>query len=85
MSQPNYPMRQPRGGSVNPIEQRKQAVRRYSRNAVIFAGGSVALAVVLGLALGDATTVVLVLVVGMILALYNGWQVRRIVNHKDAQ
>lgn len=33
----------------NPIEARKQAVRTYSRNAVLWAGGGVAGGIVLGL------------------------------------
>lgn len=66
----------------NPIEQRKAAVRKYSRNG--------ALAVASGLLGGVALWVLLdpvFLVLGLIVAVVGGFvnyrRVQRIVNHRD--
>ena len=53
----------------NPIEARKQAVRTYSRNAVLWAGGGVAGGIVLGLLAGSWT----VLVLGFVVAVVGGY------------
>ncbi|MDY5786543.1 MULTISPECIES: hypothetical protein [unclassified Corynebacterium] len=67
----------------NPIEQRKQAVRRYSRNAVVWAGGGLAG----GLALAVLLNSWLFLALGLIAAVAGGWsnysKVQKIVNHRD--
>lgn len=77
---------QPRGN--NPIEMRKQAVRTYSRNAVIWAGGGLVGGVALGflLASGSAfsfTIFAVCLIVGVIGGAVNYNKVQKIVNHKD--
>lgn len=67
----------------NPIEQRKQAVRRYSRNAVVWAGGGVAG----GVALALLTQTWFFLAVGLVIAVAGGWanysRVHKIINHRD--
>ncbi|WP_342320016.1 hypothetical protein [Corynebacterium mayonis] len=67
----------------NPIEQRKQAVRRYSRNAVLWAGGGVAG----GIAMALITQSFGLLIIGFIIAVVGGFanynKVQRIINHKD--
>lgn len=67
----------------NPIEARKQAVRKYTRDAAMWAGGGVAG----GIALALLTQSWSILVIGFIIAVVGGgvnWnKVQRIVNHKD--
>ncbi|WP_018016784.1 hypothetical protein [Corynebacterium capitovis] len=67
----------------NPIEQRKQAVRKYSRNAVVWAGGGVVGGVALGLLLGSWTIVVLGFIVAVVGGLTNYNRVQKIVSHRD--
>lgn len=67
----------------NPIEQRKQAVRKYMTNAAWWAGGGVAGGVALGLLTGSWT----ILILGFVVAVAGGWvnwnNAQKIVNHKD--
>lgn len=67
----------------NPIEQRKQAVRRYSRNAVVWAGAGVTGGVALALLAHSW----FFLAVGLVVAVAGGWsnyaKVQKIVNHRD--
>ncbi|MCQ9342313.1 hypothetical protein NQ015_00085 [Corynebacterium sp. 153RC1] len=67
----------------NPIELRKQAVRKYSKRAV----GSVAVGVVGGAALAVLATSWSWLVIGLVIAVvgggYNWSKVQKIVNHRD--
>lgn len=66
----------------NPIEQRKAAVRKYSRNGVIAVAGGV---------IGGAALWVLIdpmfMVLGLIVAVVGGFvnyrRVQKIVNHRD--
>ncbi|AWB84329.1 hypothetical protein [Corynebacterium liangguodongii] len=70
----------------NPIEARKQAVRTYSRNAVMFAGGGVVGGVALGFLFGSPFSFALfalMLVIGVVGAGWNYNKVQRIVNHRD--
>ncbi|WP_040420781.1 hypothetical protein [Corynebacterium timonense] len=67
----------------NPIERRKQAVRRYSRNAAIWVGGGLAGGVLLGLLAGSW----FLLFLGLVAAVAGGWtnysKVQKVVNHRD--
>lgn len=67
----------------NPIEQRKAAVRHYSRNAALWAGGGVAGGIALGLLAGSWTIFILGLVIAVAGGAVNWNKVQRIVNHKD--
>ena len=67
----------------NPIEARKQAVRTYSRNAAIWAGGGVAGGIVLGLLAGSWTVLILGFVIAVVGGDVNWNKVQRIVNHQD--
>ena len=70
---------------VNPIQQRKDAVRKYSRNAVVSAGGGIAAGVVLGLLAGSWVVCLLCVVVGVGLGWFNWSKVQKIVNYRDPQ
>ena len=67
----------------NPIEARKAAVRQYSRNAVLWAGGGVAGGIAFGLIFSSWTFLFLGLVVAVAGGFTNWNKVQRIVNHKD--
>lgn len=67
----------------NPIEARKAAVRQYSRNAVLWAGGGVAGGIALGLLMSSWTVLIIGFVVAVAGGLTNWNKVQRIVNHKD--
>jgi len=67
----------------NPIEQRKQAVRKYTRNAAVSVGGGVVGGLALGLLFTSWTWVILGLVVAVVGGFYNWNQVQKIVNHRD--
>lgn len=72
---------QPR--SQNPIELRKQAVRRYSKRGVVGVTGGVGAGIVLGLAATSWTWVWIGLVVAVALGAYNWMKIQKIVNHRD--
>ncbi|MCP1386689.1 hypothetical protein M5J20_00540 [Corynebacterium sp. TA-R-1] len=67
----------------NPIEQRKQAMRKYMNNAAMWAGGGVAG----GIALALLTQSWTLLIIGFVIAVAGGWtnwnKAQQIVNHKD--
>ncbi|WP_394281021.1 hypothetical protein [Corynebacterium sp.] len=67
----------------NPIQARKDAVRKYSRNAVAFAGGGIVGGVALGFIFSSWTLLVLGLVVAVVGGVVNYNKVQKIVNHKD--
>lgn len=67
----------------DPIAQRKAAVRQYSRNAVLWAGGGVAGGIAFGLIFSSWTFLFLGLVVAVAGGFTNCNKVQRIVNHKD--
>lgn len=69
----------------NPIEQRKQAVRKYTRNAALSVGGGVVGGLALGLLFTSWTWVVLGLIVAVVGGFYNWNKVQKIVNHRDNQ
>lgn len=67
----------------NPIDQRKAAVRQYSRNAALWAGGGVAGGIAFGLLFGSWTVFFIGLVVAVAGGFANWNKVQKIVNHKD--
>ena len=69
----------------NPIELRKNAVRQYSRNAVVWAGSGVVGGAVLGLLAGSMSLFLILAVVGLVGGFLNWQKVQRIVNYKDPQ
>lgn len=70
---------------VNPIQQRKDAVRRYSRNAVVWTGGGVVAGVAIGLLAGSWALFVVLAVIGVVGGFINWRKVQRIINHRDVQ
>ena len=69
----------------NPIELRKNAVRKYSRNAVVWAGSGVVGGAVLGLLAGSMSLFLILAGVGLVGGFLNWQKVQRIVNYKDPQ
>lgn len=69
----------------NPIELRKQAVRKHTRNAALSVGGGVVGGLALGLLFTSWSWVVLGLIVAVVGGFYNWNKVQKIVNHKDNQ
>lgn len=67
----------------NPIDQRKAAVRQYSRNAALWAGGGVAGGIAFGLLFSSWTVFFIGLVVAVAGGFANWNKVQKIVNHKD--
>ena len=68
----------------NPIELKKQQVRKYSRNAVVSVAGGVAGGVLLGWALtGFWTWMTLGLIVAVVGGVYNWTKVQKIVNENN--
>lgn len=67
----------------NPIEQRKEAVRRYSRNAVVWAGGGVVAGVAIGLLASSLSLFIMLTVIGVVGGFINWRKVQQIVNHRD--
>lgn len=72
---------------TNPIEARKQAVRKYSRNAVVWSAGAVGVGIVFGLLSTHSffTWLIIGFVVAVVAGGYNYAKVRKIVNYKDHQ
>lgn len=70
---------------VNPIQQRKDAVRKYSRNAVVWAGGGVVGGATLGVLAGSWGLFVVIAVVGIAMGWFNWSKVQKIVNYRDPQ
>lgn len=67
----------------NPIDQRKAAVRKYSRDALVWAGGGLAGGIAFGLLMQSWTILVLGLVIGVAGGVVNWNKVQKIVNHQD--
>ena len=68
----------------NPIEARKQAVRKYSRNAVVSVAGGVIGGAALGLIFSSFWVwFSLGLVVAVVGGVYNYVKVQQIINHRD--
>lgn len=68
----------------NPIELKKQQVRKYSRNAVVSVVGGVAGGVLLGWALtGFWAWMTLGLIVAVVGGVYNWTKVQKIVNENN--
>ncbi|WIM66946.1 hypothetical protein QP027_07335 [Corynebacterium breve] len=67
----------------NPIEARKEAVRKYSRNAVVWAGGGVVGGVALALLFSSWTWIAIGLVVAVVGGVSNYMKVQKIINHHD--
>lgn len=69
----------------NPIEQRKDAVRKYSRNAVLWTGGGVAAGAAIGLLASSLTLFIVIAVIGIAGGFINWRKVQQIVNYRDPQ
>ncbi|MGD7000916.1 hypothetical protein [Corynebacterium halotolerans] len=67
----------------NPIEQRKAAVRKHTRNGVIWVGGGVVGGLALTLLSGGWIWIILGLVIAVAGGLSSYRKVNRIINHKD--
>lgn len=67
----------------NPIERRKQAVRRYSKNGVFGVSGGVIGGLALWALTEEFSLMVIGLVVAVVIGVYSWTKVRSIVNHKD--
>lgn len=67
----------------NPIQQRKDAVRRYSRNAVVWTGGGIAAGAALGLLAGSFSLFIILTVIGVAGGFINWQKVQKIVNYRD--
>lgn len=65
------------------IEQRKQAVRQHSRNAVVWAGGGIVGGLALGILAGSFTLFVVLAIIGIAGGVVNWRKVQNIVNYKD--
>ncbi|MEJ5920617.1 MULTISPECIES: hypothetical protein [unclassified Corynebacterium] len=69
----------------NPIELRKQAVRKHSRNAVLWSTGGIIGGVAIGLMAQSFVLMAMIIGIGIIGGLVNWQKVQKIVNHKDNQ
>ena len=73
----------------NPIEQRKVAVRKYTRNAAVWTGGGVvvgAAAALMASSLFSALVLFIIIAgIGAVGGFVNWQKVQRIVNYKDPQ
>ena len=67
----------------NPIERRKQAVRRYSKNGVLGVSGGVIGGLALWALTEEFSLMVIGLVVAVVIGVYSWTKVKSIVNHKD--
>ncbi|PRQ12494.1 hypothetical protein C1Y63_00055 [Corynebacterium sp. 13CS0277] len=69
----------------NPIERRKQAVRKYTQRGAIYAGTGIVGGIALALIAGSATWLVIGLVVAVVGGGLNYKRVKDIVNYRDPQ
>lgn len=67
----------------NPIEKRKQDVRKYTRNGVISVAGGVVGGAVLALLFSSSFFLILGLVIAVVGGFSNYRKVQQIVNHQD--
>lgn len=67
----------------NPIEKRKQDVRKNSRNAAVSVIGGVGGGALLWMVTGSATFIVLGLILAVVGGLYFYNQVKKTINHRD--
>ncbi len=70
---------------LNPIEQRKQEVRHYSRNALLWTSGGLIGGIVLGALASEITLFAIIFIVGLIGGFINWRKVQQIVNYRDPQ
>lgn len=69
----------------NPIELRKTAVRKYTRNAAVWTGGGIVVGAAAGLLASSLALFIIIAVVGVVGGFINWQKVQRIVNYKDPQ
>lgn len=69
----------------NPIQLRKDAVRRYSRNAVVWTGGGIVAGAALGILANSWPLFVIIALVGAVAGFINWRKVQHIVNYQDPQ
>lgn len=70
--------------SNNPIEKRKQDVRKYSRNALVSVVGGVGGGLLLAwMTVADSVCLILGLIVAVVGGAYNWMKVKKIINYKD--
>ena len=67
----------------NPIEKRKQEVRKNSRNAVVSVGGGIVGGAALWLVIGSAFFMGLGLIIAVVGGFYYYNKVQKIINEKD--
>ena len=67
----------------NPIEKRKNDVRRYAQQAVVGVGSGVVGGAVLGLVFADWGWFFFGLFCALAIAGVNGWRINKIINHRD--
>lgn len=68
----------------NPIQHRKDQVRKYTRNGVVSVVGGVGGGVVLGFLFANSWFwITLGFVVAVVGGVYSAYKVRQIVNHQD--
>lgn len=70
----------------NPIQQRKDKVRKHARNGVISVVGGVGGGLLLGFLFASSSFwIILGFVIAVVGGVYNAYKVNQIVNHKDQQ
>lgn len=67
----------------NPIEKRKQEVRKYTRNGVISVAGGVVGGALLALLFSSSFFLILGLVVAVVGGFSNYRKVQKVINHRD--
>lgn len=67
----------------NPIEQRKQAMRKHMNQAVAWTGGGLAGGALLGILASSWSLFIIVFVIGVVGGFVNYNKAQRIVNHVD--
>lgn len=70
---------------TNPIERRKQAVRKHSKNAAVYVGAGVIGGIALGLLMESWGIFILGLIIAVVGGGYEWSRVQKIVNYRDPQ